>query len=130
PSLFVAFYLRVLSQLGYHPSLSYCVGCGKELAGFASQGERMFGVERGGVVCEACQKPGDYYIGFSSDSFNRLVLLQTSSLNEATGAEIGFKEAGRFLEALTRFLASQTGFTADLKSLAFIEKLKNSQLIG
>ncbi|UCG60992.1 MAG: DNA repair protein RecO, partial [Candidatus Zixiibacteriota bacterium] len=47
PSLFVAFYLRVLSQLGYHPSLSYCVGCGKELAGFASQGERMFGVERG-----------------------------------------------------------------------------------
>ncbi len=130
PSLFVAFYLRVLSQLGYHPSLSYCVGCGKELAKFGSRGNLMFGVERGGVVCEACQKPGDYYIGFSGDSFKRLALLQTSSLSEAASTAIGFKETSGFLEALTKFLASQTGFKADLKSLAFIEKLKNSQLIG
>lgn len=130
PSLFVAFYLRVLSQLGYHPSLSYCVGCGKELTKFTENKDRMFAVERGGIVCPACQKPGDYYIGFSDDSLARLVALQTSSLSEAATIAIGFKEASRFMEALTKFLASQTGFKAELKSLAFIEKLKNSQLTG
>ena len=89
-----------------------------------------FAVERGGLVCEACQKPGEYYIGFSYDSYQRLLALQTSSLAEAAEIEVGFAEASRFLDTLTKFLASQTGFKSDLKSLGFIEKLKNSQLIG
>jgi DNA repair protein RecO (recombination protein O) len=130
PPVFVAFYLRVLSQLGYHPSLAYCVGCGKEIGRFASGKKRMFGIDRGGVVCEACQKPGEYYIGFSDDSFQRLLTLQTSSLAEAAAVKVGFKETTLFLDALTKFLAGQTGFNSDLKSLRFIEKLKNSQLIG
>lgn len=130
PALFTAFYLRALSQLGYHPSLAYCVGCGKELGQFSDRGELKFAIERGGLVCEACQKPGEYYIGFSYDSYQRLLALQTSSLAEAAEIEVGFAEASRFLDALTKFLASQTGFKSDLKSLGFIDKLKNSQLIG
>ena len=130
PSLFVAFYLRVLSQLGYHPSLAYCVNCGKDIKKFDPEQTRLIGVDRGGVVCETCQKPGDYYIGFSDDSYQRLLSLQTASLAEAAGITVRFNEANSFLDALTKFLASQTGFKSDLKSLKFIEKLKNSQLIG
>jgi len=127
-SVFIAFYLRVLSQLGYHPSLAYCVSCGKSVDDFASAKTVNLAVERGGVVCEACQRPGDYYIGFSGDSFKRLLRLQTSSLDEAADMVVSFKEAGLFLDALTGFTASQTGFKAELKSLEFINKLKNSQL--
>ena len=126
PSLFVAFYLRVLSQLGYHPSLAYCVNCGKEIKKFNPDQPRLIGVDRGGVVCETCQKPGDYYIGFSDDSFQRLLRLQTASLSEAAEITVRFNESNSFLDALTKFLASQTGLKSDLKSLKFIEKLKNS----
>lgn len=130
PPVFVAFYLRVLSQLGYHPSLAYCVSCGKSIDKFASSGKVNLAVERGGVVCEACQRPGDCYIGFSGDSFKRLLSLQTASLDEAAAIGMSFKEASGFLDALTSFTAGQTGFKSELKSLEFINKLKNSQLIG
>lgn len=127
-SVFVAFYLRVLSQLGYHPSLAYCVSCGKSLDEFGSSKTVNLAVDRGGIVCGACQRPGDYYIGFSSGSFRRLLRLQTASLDEAAAMVISFNEARSFLEALTSFAASQTGFKSELKSLEFINKLKNSQL--
>ncbi len=59
-----------------------------------------------------------------------MLSLQTASLSEAAAITVRFNEANSFLDALTKFLASQTGFKSDLKSLKFIEKLKNSKLIG
>ncbi len=131
PAVFVAYYLRLLSQLGYHPSLAYCASCSKEFAAISGEsGEKMFGVDRGGFVCPACQKPGDYYISFSSDSHKLLVALQTASLSEAATLPVSFAEAVKLLDALTRFVGNQTGLKSELKSLEFIEKLKNAQSIG
>ncbi|UCD63699.1 MAG: DNA repair protein RecO [Candidatus Zixiibacteriota bacterium] len=125
--VFIAFYLRLLSHLGYHPSLGYCVTCGKALAEFRKTGRRMFSPARGGVICETCQKAGDYYIGFSSEAYGRLLTLQTASLAEAALVPVRFAEASRFIEALTGLLTSQTGLKSELKSLEFIEKLKKSK---
>jgi len=131
PAVFVAFYLRLLSQLGYHPSLAYCASCGKELTVNGGEDEvKMFGVDRGGFVCAACQKAGDYYISFSGDSHKLLLALQTASLSEAATLPIGFSEAAKLLDALTKFVGNQTGLNSELKSLQFIEKLKNAQSIG
>lgn len=130
PSLFIAFFLRLLTGLGYHPSLGYCVACGKEASRFAGKQTVYFAVDQGGMVCDACQRAGDYYIAFSGKSFGRLLELQTASLDEAASIALGFKEAGTFLDALTAFMSSQIGVKSELKSLEFIEKLKNSQLIG
>jgi recombinational DNA repair protein (RecF pathway) len=135
PGLFLAFFLRVLSHLGYHPSLAYCSGCGKAVIGADGEthllltgDEVAFFPDRGGVLCPSCQVPGDYYIPISRSGYDKLAALQNGSLKEAAAMPIAYAETTRLLEALSRFLACQTDLKTDLKSLAFLEKLKNSTL--
>jgi DNA repair protein RecO (recombination protein O) len=129
PVLFIAFFLRLLSQLGYHPSLARCVGCGQEVRlPKGETGEIHFCPERGGIVCPSCQRPGEYYIPFSKENARLSVALQSASLNEAAGLPIGYNDVTRLLEMLTDFVNCQTGISAPLKSLGFLEKLKNSRL--
>ncbi|MFZ5980238.1 MAG: DNA repair protein RecO [Candidatus Zixiibacteriota bacterium] len=139
-ALFITFFLKTLSQLGYHPSLNYCVGCNREANGAEMKGanngvtkfngEMFFSPERGGIVCPSCQKPGEYYISLSADSHRLLAALQTASLNEAVSLPLGFTEAGQLLDLLAKFLNYQSGLNTSLKSLEFLDKLKNSQLAG
>lgn len=129
PAVFVTFFLRLLSQLGYHPSLGYCISCSVNCEETApADGMISFSPERGGYVCPSCQRVGEYYIGLSSGGFRTLMQLQTASLDDASIMQISYQEASLMLELLTRFLAYQAGVTADLKSLEFLEKLKNSHL--
>jgi len=135
PALFLAFFLRVLSNQGYHASLNYCTGCSKELgeenseASFSLPGPDVpFNAERGGLVCPSCQAPGDYYIGLSREGFDHLVQLQSASLKEAAAVPVSYRESEQILEALTSFTACQTGANSNLKSLEFLQKLKNSAL--
>lgn len=128
PALFVTFFLRTLSQLGYHPSLSYCAGCSKELNNLNQKGETLFSPERGGIVCPTCQKPGEYYISLSAENRRLLVALQTASLTEAASLPIGYSNAGQLIEVLSKFLSYQSGLKTGLKSLEFLDKLKKSQL--
>jgi len=133
PALFLSFFLRLLSQLGYHPSLGYCVGCGKEYAEFGKgkSGDHVpvpFSAERGGIVCPSCQTPGDYYIKLPADVFAELLKLQSASLKEAESVRISFGEASLLLEALIKFLQYQADISSKIKSLEFLDKLKKTQL--
>jgi DNA repair protein RecO (recombination protein O) len=129
PTLFLTFFLHLLSQLGYHPSLANCVGCGKPMEMTeAKTGEVLFCPERGGVVCSTCKTAGDYYIPFSRESSVHLAALQKASLSKAEGVPIGYREVSCLLEALIKFVNSQTGVVSRLKSLEFLEKLKNGHL--
>lgn len=140
PALFIAFFLKTLSQLGYHPSLGYCVGCSREANGEESReghngvtrfaGEVLFSPERGGIVCPSCQKPGEYYISLSAGNRRLLAALQTASLSEAAAVPVGFTAAAQLLDLLAKFLNYQSGLNTGLKSLEFLDKLKNSQLAG
>ncbi len=128
PAVFLAFFLRTMSHLGYHPSIGYCVGCNKEVAQFeASTGVIKFSPERGGLVCPSCQKPGEYYIPLSVEGLRVLTDLQQASLDEAATVPIGFQDATFLVEGLTNFLKFHSGLVSDLKSVAFLEKLKKSQ---
>jgi DNA repair protein RecO len=125
PALFIAFFLRLLSRLGYHPSISYCIFCSKEIT-IGNQDPILFCTDNGGSVCSTCQKPGDYYISLSPEMFKIFLALQTASLQEAATIPIGLSKVTLLQEALTRFISSQVQIDCRLKSLAFIEKLKNS----
>lgn len=128
PGLFVTFLLRVMSQLGYQPSIGFCSGCGKESK--PGKEEILFSPERGGVVCRACQLAGDYYIPLSADRARMLSALQVASLNEAVELPIGYEDATYVLELLAKFLKYHSGLVSDLKSLQFLEKLKKTDLNG
>jgi hypothetical protein len=49
-------------------------------------------------------------------------------LTEAATVPIGYQEASLMIDALTKFLSYQSGLVSGLKSLEFLEKLKNSHL--
>jgi DNA repair protein RecO (recombination protein O) len=130
PALFITFFLRLLSQLGYHPSLTYCISCNRGAASFLKQGARVnFSPERGGLVCPSCQNTGEYYIGLPYDGFLKLVDLQTASLNEAEKRTLGFNETSLLLDALVKFLEFQADVSSKIKSLEFLHKLKNAKLM-
>ena len=129
-SLFLTFFLRLLSQLGYHPSLSFCGGCDKKIESYIKDGDAVrFSPERGGVVCPSCQNPGEYYIGLPNEGFLKLVDLQTASLNEAEQITLGFKETSLLLDALVNFLEYQADVSSKIKSLEFLHKLKNAKTL-
>ncbi len=126
PSLFLTFFLRTLSQLGYHPSLGFCGGCDRPVDADSAI-DFGFCPERGGLICGACQTAGDYYIPLSPEDLRLLTVLQAASLSEAAAVPIGYQKTAFLLDALVKLLSYQADLKAQLKSLEFLEKLKNSQ---
>lgn len=127
--LFLAYLMKLLSQLGYRPNFAGCVGCGRDLQIENEKNEEnkfVFSPERGGLICSTCQIAGEHYIRLQSERQKTVYALQTASLAEATQFKIKFKEAENILELLTNFLRYQTG-TKELKSLVFLEKLKKTK---
>ncbi len=126
PGLFLTFFLRLLSHLGYHPSLAHCVNCGRPAVSEEEESPEQFffSPERGGILCPSCQTAGDYYIPLSDMTIKQLVALQNASLAEAGRYPIGYTEATILVEALVKFVNFQTGLISRLKSLEFLKQLK------
>ena len=125
PAVFLTFFIKLMSQLGYRPSLPYCVGCGKELETiFSTERRPFFSPERGGLTCQACQRAGEHYIPLSVDGARLLAALQHASLDEAATLAVGYREAALLIEALEKFLEYHAGLKSGLRSLAFLDKLK------
>ncbi len=130
--LFLGYFLRLLSLLGYRPNFSGCIACSKEkekttISGSNGSQFHLFSPERGGLVCSACQIAGEYYIKLQSDRLNKINSLQTASLFEAKEVRLKLEEAEEILETLISLMKYQTD-SKDLKSLEFLEKLKKTNL--
>ncbi|MEE8576267.1 MAG: DNA repair protein RecO [candidate division Zixibacteria bacterium] len=131
PALFIAYFLRLLSRLGYHPSLNYCAVSGDEFTKFASTTSTVnFSPAKGGIVSPPCQVASERYIALSPDCFQSLVTLQTASLTEAANRIVSFADAGQILFALSSFISYQAELKAGLNSLEFLDKLKRTHLKG
>ncbi len=100
--LFIAYFIKLVSQLGYRPNFAGCISCGKELE--LESSFYSFVPERGGIVCSSCQIPGEYYIRLQSEARDRLYRLQTSSLAEAAAVDLKLAEAEEMVELLVNFL--------------------------
>ncbi|SYZ72113.1 putative DNA repair protein RecO [Candidatus Zixiibacteriota bacterium] len=132
--LFLAYFIKAMSFLGYRPNFAGCVGCGKgreesALTGAESTNGKFyfFTPERGGLVCPTCQIMGEYYIKLQSERLDRIYSLQTASLAEASAVRMNMKEGDEILELLTAFLRYQTE-AKELNSLKFLEKLRKAQV--
>jgi DNA repair protein RecO (recombination protein O) len=135
--VFLGYFIKVMSFLGYRPNFSGCAVCGKSkeetiLADLARTNGKngrfyFFSPERGGLVCSSCQMMGEYYIKLHPEKLEIVGRLQTSSLTEASGLKIKMVDCEEILELLTSFLRYQTG-AKELNSLKFLEKLRKTQL--
>jgi len=133
--IFLGYFMKFLSQLGYRPNFAGCVGCGKDVKDFMPEPDNSgpvsnglaFSPDRGGLVCSACQIPGEYYIKLHPERLKTAYGLQTASLLEAAEIRIKYKDSEDILELLKNFLKYQTD-TRDLKSLEFLGKLKKIKM--
>jgi len=130
--VFIAYFLKLLSYLGYRPNFAGCISCAKDrnqtvMANSNGVNYYVFSPERGGLVCSACQMPGEYYIKLQSERLDKIYRLQTASLTESSGVKLKLDEAEELLEILTNFFRYQTE-AKELKSLKFLEKLKKTKL--
>lgn len=130
--LFLCFFLRLLSLLGYRPNFSGCIACGSEKEKTEISGSNgiqffLFSPERGGLVCSSCQIAGEQYIKLQTDRLDKINSLQTASLLEAAEVKLKLEEAEEILELLISLMKYQTD-SKDLKSLEFLEKLKKTNL--
>nr|MBN2277658.1 DNA repair protein RecO [candidate division Zixibacteria bacterium] len=130
--VFLSFFLKTLSYLGYRPNFAGCLGCGKDMAETALTNSNgvafhLFSPERGGLICSACQIPGEYYIKLQFDRLIKIYSLQTASLTESGRMVLRLDEAEELLELLVGFLKYQAD-TKELTSLKFLEKLKKTSL--
>jgi DNA repair protein RecO len=127
PAVFLAFLLGALTQLGYQPSLDACAGCGRKVETVLVEADAaQFSPERGGIICGPCQKAGEYYIRLSCTGARHLAALLKATLSEAVTVPIGYSEVTGMLEALMKFANYTKGAVSKLKSLQFLEKLRNN----
>lgn len=125
-AVFLTFFIHLLSYLGYHPSLAACPGCRRETEDMVVEGVVLFSPERGGGICSACQRTGEQYIPIPKPGYDLLIRLQRAPLTQAVSLSMGYGETTLLLEALIKFVGYQTDLKSKLKSLEFLEKLKDS----
>ncbi|MCX6825766.1 MAG: DNA repair protein RecO [candidate division Zixibacteria bacterium] len=134
--VFLAYFLKNLSYLGYRPNFAGCIACGrgrKSAAIAGSGGENgpaskfyFFTPERGGIVCSSCQIMGEHYIKLQAERLDEIYSLQIASLAEAGAISISMKEGENILELLTGFLKFQTD-VREFNSLKFLRDLRKVQ---
>ncbi|MBW2058633.1 MAG: DNA repair protein RecO [Deltaproteobacteria bacterium] len=115
------FEVRLLSLVGYRPTLESCVRCGSSIDG---PGRIWFVPARGGVFCERCRPAGE-------ESFP-LALGTARILEKAVETDLSKIERLRFSplalresrEILPRFVKHH--LNRELKSLRFLESIKSA----
>ncbi len=121
-SVFICFVLRLVSQLGYRPVITGCVGCSRLLDDAPIY---QFSPERGGLICALCQTPGERYISVTRADLELTVKLQACSLDESAQISVNQEQSSRLIELLMSFLSAQTGVNR-LQTIEFLDKLKKA----
>jgi DNA repair protein RecO (recombination protein O) len=78
-ALLRAFDLHLLRTSGYAPAFDRCRGCGEAVAAAT----RYLSVERGGLLCRACVRPGEVVRPVGADTARLLALLADGPLASA-----------------------------------------------
>src|SRR4030066_1330831 len=121
PVLVWSFALRLASNLGYRPNLAGCSICGKKEL---KEPYLLFSVEQGGLVCRACSEPGSFYLKLSRESYEAMKQMLKSTPAEVERIAVTPKQLQEISEIILNLLEYHAHTQKDLKSLAFLEKLK------
>jgi DNA repair protein RecO (recombination protein O) len=100
-----AFELHLLAASGYAPALDRCRACGRPADGGEA---RYLTLERGGLVCRRCVRPGEPVRPVAATTARELARLARSPLAEAAAGNdsIALREAAAVAEQLVGAVAS------------------------
>ncbi len=112
--------LKLLHLIGYGPQLRSCVRCGHEI----SQGA-WFGLISGGLLCKRCHDHDLNAVSLSDRALALLRELETESVESLRGKYSSDRYSREVSNLLNSFVRSQVGETANIKSLDFLERIRD-----
>jgi len=115
-----AYELKLLSMLGFRPSLTACVGCGTEAV--QQNGSVRFSPVLGGVLCPACSAEGEGAIRLSLGALESMKRLLDGDIRRAHVVRLGGEVGGEIDRALTAYILART--ERPLKSKEFLDSLR------
>lgn len=130
PGLFGGYILRLVSLMGFRPNMAGCAGCGKEISTEDEKSDGqvlyLFSAQRGGIICDDCQKrqPGEnQLIGLKANLFKKINQLMVSSLEEASQTRVDLEELITIVDLIISLLKYHAAGVKPLKSIDFLDKL-------
>ena len=116
-----SYQLKMLHAVGYGPELTRCVRCGKPV-----KGKAWFGLISGGTLCQACSNKDLNAVAVTEKA---LALLREyeggamSKLRQEYGGDPASREVS---DLLNSFVRVQVGESAKMKSLDFLERMRET----
>jgi len=120
--ILASYLLKLLQLTGYGPSLRTCVRCGKKIGDGAS-----FGLLSGGVLCRQCVDREINAVDMSPDVLNLLTLIEKSTVKQMRKHSVVEATGREACDILAAFLRTVMGEAARVKSLDFLERMRNSK---
>ncbi len=112
--------LKLLRLIGYGPHLASCVRCGRQV----NQGA-WFGLISGGLLCRACHDRDLNSVGLSNKALELLRELEAESIASVRERHSSDQYSREVSNLLNSFVRSQVGETAKIKSLDFLERIRD-----
>ena len=114
-----AYELKLLSMMGFRPSLEACVNCGThEVAG----PQIRFSPALGGVLCPTCASEGEAVLRISRGALESMKHLLDGDIRRANVIRLGKEMAEELDRALTHYILLRT--ERKLKSKEFLDTLR------
>jgi len=112
--------LKLLHLIGYGPQLGACIGCGRRI----NEGA-WFGLILGGLLCRTCHDRDINAVSISGHAIQLLREFEGESiatLRERYSSDQYSREVSNILNS---FVRNQVGETAKIKSLDFLERIRD-----
>ncbi|MCE5252211.1 DNA repair protein RecO [bacterium] len=119
------FMMRLLSATGYRPLLDACVRCGKR----PRSSSVFFSFSDGGVLCSCAPAEDRYGFRVSAGALMIMKSLLDAEAGELPRLSISGSQRQEVEKTILQFLAYHSGTSRPIKSLAFLRKFPEGELI-
>jgi DNA repair protein RecO (recombination protein O) len=116
------FLLNLLHLVGYGPSLSTCVRCGKE----TGDGDVSFGMLSGGVLCKVCVDKDINTVDLDAGVLELMRSFEGMTAKQVRKKPVPVDLSRGACDILTAFVRMVIGEGARVKSLEFLERIRES----
>lgn len=120
--ILASYLLKLLHLVGYGPSLSTCVKCGKEIG----DGGVSFGLLSGGVLCGTCVDRDINAVDLNTDVLQLMKSFENRTVKQIRKKSAPVDTSRGACDILTAFVRMIMGEGARVKSLEFLERMRDS----
>lgn len=115
-----AYELKLLSMLGFRPSLEACVSCGAKA--IANGGPVRFSPAQGGVLCPTCAAEGEAVLRISRGTLETMKHLLDGDIRRAHVVRLAGEMADEMDRVMTAYIVMRT--EKKLKSKEFLDTVR------